>query len=158
MSRKEKHIDLSESEQSRLLRESKYHQKPEHREKCRAILLNHAGVSITQVADHLKINYVTIGKWLIAWETRKFDSLDRKKGQGRKAILTLTNSTHVESLDKAVEMHRQNVKGIQAELINSLQIPMSSDTVKRFLKKIIIHGRTGGPDVPDAVRIRPKTR
>lgn len=153
MSRKRKHIDLSESEQSALLKGSKYHEKSQYREKCRVILLNHAGVSITQIADHLKISHITVGRWLIAWQIRKFDSLDRQKGQGRKAILTLTNSAHVVSLDKAVEIHRQNVKGIQTELINSLQIPMGSDTVKRFLKKIVIHG-----DVPDAVRILPKTR
>ena len=153
MSRKQKHIDLSESEQGTLLRDSKYHQKPEHRERSRAILLNHAGVSIKQIADHLKVSHITVGKWLIAWEHYKFDSLDRKKGQGRRSILIITNSVHVETLDKAVEIHRQNVKGIQAELIKSLEMPMSSETVKRFLKKIIIHG-----DASDAVRIHRKTK
>lgn len=140
MSRKEKHIALSESEQATLLQESKYHEKPQYREKCRAILLNHAGVSIKQVAQHLRISHISIGKWLIAWENYKFNSLARKQGQGRKPILSVTNAAHVELLDKAVEVHRQNVKGIQTELINSLETPMSSATVKRFLKKIIIHG------------------
>jgi len=153
MSRKEKHIVLSEPQESRLLQESKYHEKPQHREKCRAILLNHAGVSINQIAQHLKVNHITIGKWLIAWETYQFDSLDRKKGQGRKSILMITNSAHVETLDKAVETHRQNIKGIQTELIKALQTSMSTDTVKRFLKKIIIHG-----DASDAVRTRVKIK
>lgn len=153
MSRKEKHIDLSESEENRLLQASKYHEKSQYREKCRAILLNHAGVSIKQIAQHLKISHITIGKWLIAWQEYQFDSLARKKGQGRKPILTIANSAHVETLDKAVEIHRQNVKGIQTELIKELQTTMSTDTVKRFLKKIIIHG-----DASDAVRIQPKIK
>ena len=153
MSRKEKHIDLSESEQDTLLKESKYHEKPQYREKCRAILLNHAGVSIKQIAQHLRISHISVGKWLMAWEKHKFSSLGRKKGQGRKPILSVTNAVHVELLDKAVEVHRQNVKGIQTELINSLETPMSSDTVKRFLKKIIIHGA-----VSAVVPIQRKTR
>ena len=73
----------------------------------------------------------------MAWEKDKFNSLARKKGQGRKAILSVRNSIHVELLDKAVETHRQDVKGIQTELINSLETPMSTDTVKRFLKKLL---------------------
>ena len=153
MSRKEKHIDLSESEENKLLQASKYHEKPQYREKCRAILLNHAGVSIKHIAQHLKISHITVGKWLIAWEEYQFDSLDRKKGQGRKLILSVTNSAHVETLDKAVEIHRQNIKGIQTELIKELQTAMSTDTVKRFLKKIIIHG-----DASDVVRIQPKIK
>ena len=153
MSRKEKHITLSELEQSTLLKESKYHEKPQYREKCRAILLNYTGVSIKQIAQHLKISHISIGKWLMGWEKDKFDSLARKKGQGRRPILSITNSAHVELLDKAVELHRQNIKGIQTELINSLETPMSSDTVKRFLKKIIIHG-----DVSAGVGIQHKTK
>ena len=46
MSRREKHIELSEQEYTKLLEESKCHVKPEYREKCRALLMNHAGVSI----------------------------------------------------------------------------------------------------------------
>ena len=140
MSRREKHIELTEPEYDRLLKESKYHEKPEYREKCRALLLNHAGISIKQVAGHLKMSHVTIGNWLMGWEIDKFDSLARKKGQGCKPILVATNSTHIDLLDKAVGIHCQDVKGIKAELIKSLGKPMSNETVKRFLKKIIIHG------------------
>lgn len=153
MSRREKHIELSELEHERLLRESKYHEKPEYREKCRALLLNRAGVSITQVSVHLEMNKMTIGKWMKAWEKEKFDSLARKKGQGCKPILTLTNSTHTDLLDKAVNIHRQDVKSIKVALVEALGKPMSTETVKRFLKKIIIHG--GACDVAP---IQHKTR
>ena len=140
MSRKRKYIELSELEHDKLLRESKYHEKPEYREKCRALLLNYAGVSIKQVAGHLDMSHITVGNWLMAWEKNKFDSLARKKGQGCKPILVATNSVHIDLLDKAVVTHRQNVKGIKAELVSALGKPMSTETVKRFLKKIIIHG------------------
>lgn len=83
----------------------------------------------------------------------KFDSLARKKGQGCKPILTLTNSTHTDLLDKAVNIHRQDVKSIKVALVEALGKPMSTETVKRFLKKIIIHG--GACDVAP---IQHKTR
>jgi len=55
----------------RLLRESKYHDKPEYRLKCRALLLNRAGIAIKQVALHLDLHHITIGNWLTAWEKYK---------------------------------------------------------------------------------------
>ncbi len=154
MSRKEKHIDLTESDQNTLLRESKYHLKPEYRERCRAILLNHAGVSIQQVATHLQVSHITVGNWLRAWETSRFSSLARKVGQGRKPILTVTNALHTDVLDKAVEAHRQDVKAIQAELIQSLEVPMSTDTVKRFLKKLLFMATHPAVYAPSAKQSR----
>jgi len=153
MSRKNKRIDLTESERITLREGSKYHPKPEFREKCHGLLLNHAGVTIQQIATHLEVNHNTVGNWIKAWEHTGIAGLNRKNGQGRKLILSVRNSTHTQILDKAVEAHRQNVKAIQAELIKELDKPMSSDTVKRFLKKIIIPG-----GVSVAVRTKVKTK
>ena len=153
MSRKEKHICLTESEQITLQQGAKYHPKPEFREKCRALLLNQAGVAIKQVATHLAVNPNTVGNWIMGWEEVGIVGLNRKLGQGRNPILTLTNLGHIQLLDKAVEAHSQNVKAIQAELVNELATPMSSDTVKRFLKKIIIHA-----DASAGVRIKARIK
>ena len=89
----------------------------------------------------------------MAWEEVGIVGLNRKVGQGRNPILNLSNSNHIQVLDKAVEIHSQNVKAIQAELVKELNTPMSSDTVKRFLKKIIIHGDASGA-VPIKVRTK----
>lgn len=135
MSRKEKHIDLNEPEQITLRKGAKYHLKSEFREKCRALLLNQAGVTIKQIATHLDVNHNTVGNWINAWETVGIVGLNRKLGQGRIPIMSVTNSNHIQHLDKAVDTHAQNVKAIQAELVKELNTPMSSDTVKRFFKK-----------------------
>lgn len=153
MSRKEKHIDLIESEQITLREGAKYHAKVEFREKCRALLLNQAGVTMRQIATHLDVNHNTVGNWIKAWEIAGIVGLNRKAGQGRSPILSVTNTSHIQQLDKAVEAHSQNVKAIQADLIQQLNTPMSSDTVKRFLKKIIIHGDASG-----GVRIKARTK
>lgn len=153
MSRKEKHIDLNKSEQITLREGSKYHPKVEFREKCRALLLNQAGVTIKQIATHLDVNHNTVGNWINTWQTTGIVGLNRKIGQGRNPILSVTNLKHIEQLDKAVEIHSQNVKAIQAELVKELNTAMSSDTVKRFLKKIVIHG-----DASAVVRMKAKIK
>lgn len=153
MSRKEKHIDLIESELITLREGAKYHPKVEFRQKCRALLLNQAGVTMKQIATHLDVNHNTVGNWITIWETAGIVGLSRKLGQGRNPILSVTNASHIHHLDKAVDTHSQNVKAIQAELVKELNTPMSSDTVKRFLKKIIIHGDVSG-DVPIKANIK----
>jgi transposase len=85
------------------------------------------------------VNKNTICNWIKVWDKNGVAGLARKNGQGRKQILSISNKKHTEILDKAVESHYQNIKAIQSDLVKELAIPMSSDTVKRFLKKIIIH-------------------
>lgn len=140
MSRKEKHIKLTDMEKFTLQQGAKHHSKAEFREKCRGLLLNQAGVTIKQVATHLSVNHNTVGNWIKAWENFGIAGLQRKIGQGRTPILKVTSPDHVKALAKAVDAEAKNVKLIQANLIEALNMPMSSDTVKRFLKKIIIPG------------------
>ena len=135
MSRREKHIELTDTEIFTLQQGAKHHPKTEFREKCRGLLLNQAGVTIEQIATHLSVNHNTIGNWIIAWEELGIVGLHRKTGQGRIPILKVTSSIHIEALAKAVDANAQNVKIVQAELIKALNTPMSTDTVKRFLKK-----------------------
>ena len=132
MSRKEKHIELTETERLTLREGSKYHPKPEFRVKCHGLLLNHTGMSFKAIATHLNINHNTVGSWVKTWETVGIAGLCRKNGQGRKLILSISNTVHTDLLDKTVETYRQNVKAIRAELVKELAIPMSTDTVKRF--------------------------
>src|ERR1700712_3602226 len=123
MSRKEKHIDLTESELITLREGVKHHPKVEFREKCRALLLNQAGVTMKQIATHLDVNHNKVGNWINTWETAGIVGLNRKIGQGRNPILSVTNASHIQHLDKAVDMHSQNVKAIQAELVKEINTP-----------------------------------
>lgn len=140
MSRKEKHIALTETERLTLREGSKYHPKPEFRVKCQGLLLNHTGMGFKAIATHFGVNHNTVGNWVKAWETVGIAGLCRKNGQGRKLILSINNALHRDLLDKTVATHRQNVKAIRSELVKELARPMSSDTVKRFLKKILTVG------------------
>jgi hypothetical protein len=57
MSRKQRYIELSESEQATLREGSKYHSKHEFRERCQALLLSKKGWSIQQLAEHFEVVY-----------------------------------------------------------------------------------------------------
>jgi hypothetical protein len=87
--------------------------------------------------------------WLRAWQEQGLVGLIRQKGQGRKPILSLTNTAHQQALIKAVDNHYQDADRIKVELEQVIGQPMSRDTVKRFLKKTII------PGIVSAERLNP---
>jgi transposase len=132
MSRKQRYIELSESEQATLREGSKYHSKHEFRERCQALLLSKKGWSIQQLAEHFEVVPHTIGHWFNDWETRGLVGLMRHSGQGRKTILRLDNQAHTQALEKAVDQSYQDVGRIKVELETQLKLEMSNDTVKRF--------------------------
>jgi transposase len=137
MSRKQRYIALIESEQITLRLGSNYHVKHEFRQRCQALLLSNKGWSIKQLAEHLEVGVHSISNWFNDWESSGLVGLMRQKGQGRKAILRLDNQEHTQALEKAVDAYYQDVGRIKAELETQLQLEMSNDRVKRFLKKII---------------------
>lgn len=145
MSRRKRYIKFIESAEETTLKEGfSHHPKAEFRQKANALLMSHKGLSIDFIAHFCDVNINTVGKWFTAWEKEGIVGLMRQSGQGRKPILKVSNAEHIEALDKAVETHYQDVKGIQKALESQLQTPMSQDTVKRFLKKIITHGAEYG--------------
>jgi transposase len=140
MGRKKKHIELSESERVTLREGSKHHSKFEFRLRCQAILLNHSGLGQYEVAHHLGVTTVTVFNWFSCWNKHGLMGLLRKKGQGRKQILSINNEQHLTLLASIVKKHNQSIKAIQSEFVKELSLPMSTDTVKRFLKKTILAG------------------
>ena len=87
-------------------------------------------MTIKQIATHPSVNHNTVGNWIMAWEELGIAGLYRKIGQGRVPILNITSSIHVEALANAVKDNAQNVKIVQAELI---------EVLKRLFK-IAFHG------------------
>jgi transposase len=145
MSRRKRYIKLIGTAEEQTLKEGfSHHPKAEFRQKANALLMSHNGLSIAFIAQFCDVNINTIGRWFTAWEQEGIVGLMRQRGQGRKPILKVNNKDHIAALDKAVESHYQDVKGIQKALESQLQSPMSQDTVKRFLKKIITHGAEYG--------------
>lgn len=140
MSRTKRCISLSDTEKLTLQEAIKNHPKHEFRRACQALLWSHKGFSAKEVAGHTEVSQHSVGKWLSLWQEQGLVGLMRQKGQGRKPILSLTNSLHQQALNRAVTAHYQDAERIKTDLQTALGKSMSRDTVKRFLKKIIIAG------------------
>jgi transposase len=153
MSGHKRYLKLIEAEEITLKEGLSHHPKAEFRQRANALLMSHSGLSIAFISKFNDVNINTVGRWFTCWEKEGIVGLMRQVGQGRKPILKLSNTEHIAALDKAVETHYQDVKGIQMALESQLQTPMSQDTVKRFLKKIITHGAEYG-----VVRTKGKTK
>lgn len=150
MSRQKRCITLSDAEQLTLREAIKNHPKHEFRRCCQALLWSHKGCSAKEVAEQAEVSQHSVGKWLTSWQEQGLVGLMRQKGQGRKPILSLTNPAHQLHLSKAVSAHYQDAERIKADLQTALGQSMSRDTVKRFLKKMIIAGDAfGGPPNPN---------
>jgi transposase len=154
MGRKKRYVKFIEETEEITLKEGLlHHPKPEFRQRANALLMSHQGLDITFIAKFSDVNLNTVGRWFTSWEEEGVAGLMRRSGQGRKPLLKVDNSEHIAALDQAVDKHYQDVKGIKMELESQLQSPMSTDTVKRFLKKIITHGVEYG-----VVRTKDKTK
>lgn len=154
MSRQKRCISLSDTEQLTLREAIKNHPKHEFRRVCQALLWSHKGYSAKEVARHTEVSQHSVGKWLTSWQELGLAGLMRQKGQGRKPILSLTNPVHQHHLTKAVAAHYQDAQRIKADLQTALGQAMSHDTVKRFLKKIIIAGdASDGPPNPSRIHL-----
>ena len=133
-------IELTDSELFTLREGIKQHPKYEFRRACQALLWSHKKWAAKTIAVELEICPQTVGNWLTAWQEEGLVGLMRQKGQGRKPILSLTNTTHQQALSTAVDNHYQDANRIKTELEQIIGQPMSRDTVKRFLKKTVTLG------------------
>lgn len=135
---RKRNINLTDLEQLTLQEGLKNHPKHEFRRATQALLWNAKGWAVKTIAQALEVCPQSVSKWITAFEGHGLVGLMRQKGQGRKPILSLTNDTHQQALNKAVAAHYQDAGRIQADLQVALGQPMSRDTVKRFLKKTLM--------------------
>jgi transposase len=130
-------VKLTEAELATLREGHKNHLQFQFRNRCQCLLLSHQGTTVAQLSKLFEISEITVYSWFDRWEKKGLSGLMNKPGRGRKAILSLQNSTHVKSVKSAVGKNPQSVKQVVAELETALDTEMSTDTVKRFLKNLV---------------------
>lgn len=151
---KKRYIQLSEAEELTLRSGVKNHPKSEFRRKCQALLLSHRGLAMRQICEVLEVSQTSLCSWFSQWEAKGICGLQRSKGQGRKPILRVEEAAHQKALVRAQTAHYQDVKSIQSALIKELKLGMSTDTVKRFLKKIITPGAASAATLKRGSKLR----
>ena len=136
MSRKKRFIRLTETEIITLKEGHKNGGQYQFRDRCQCLLLSHQGHTTKQLKAIFKVSLPTIYSWFNRWELNGIAGLLNRPGQGRKAKLSLDNAHHVNLLDQLVDANYQDVGRIRDELEKALDLTLSKDTVKRYLKKI----------------------
>jgi transposase len=94
------------------------------RTRCRMILLKSEKRSSLEVAAVLGCCEIVVNDWLRRYE--------------EEGILSTQNPRHLQTVKTEIASHPQSVKTVIAKLEQDLDLTMHPDTLKRFLKKLVI--------------------
>ncbi len=138
-------VKLSEAELVTLQEGHKNGSQFQFRNRCQCLVFSHQGRTVSELAQFFEVSQITIYGWFDRWESVGLVGLLNKPGRGRKPILSLQNPTHIESVKTAVKKNAQSIKAMVAELETALETEMSVDTVKRFLKNLVLATHASAP-------------
>ena len=142
MSRKKRYIEkLTDKEIKDLHAGFKNGKSHTCRSRCKSILLSHEGWQCSAIADFFGVALVTVYKWLDRWESGGMANLLDKAGRGRKPILDLSKSAHVELVNKVIDESPGNIRKALSRIEEELDVSMSRKTLKRFLKNLSGDGK-----------------
>jgi len=140
MSRKKRFIQLSETEVMTLEEGHKNGKQHQFRDRCQCLLLSNKGLDTNELSTIFKLSLITIYHWFNRWDLNGIAGLMNRPGQGRKAKLSLDNEQHVKVLEQVAQENYQDVERIRDQLEKKFDLTLSTDTVKRYLKKITFDG------------------
>ena len=135
MSRPIKTINLDENEQLTLEAGLGNHSKREFRQRCQMLLLSHKGQWARQISFLLDTSYQSVINCFAHWQQGGLVGLMRRRGQGRKAKLSLVDQQQLKAI---VSQHRPSARLAAAQLQQELSIGLHPETLRRFLKSITI--------------------
>lgn len=127
-------IELAEKQRQEL--DSGYRSGKSHafRQRCQVVLLKSAGRSSVEVGQIVKMNPVTVNKWLSRYQAAGIGGLTTRPGQGRKPLLEPARD--LEQVRQVVVAERQRLSQAKLLLEQQLGKEFSLKTLKRFLKKL----------------------
>ena len=120
------------------------------------VLLKSEKRTSMEVADFLVCCEVAVNNWLARYQAEGVDGLKTRAGRGRPPILSRQKPEHLEKVKAEIKKHPNSVKTVVAKLEADLDLSMHPETLKRFLKKMVIdsvaheRGSNRGKWVPSA--------
>jgi len=105
----------------------------QERTRSHAILLSSDGKSNSELAEIFTVAQRTVFQWFEDFRKKGLKSLTMQAGRGRKTLLN--KEEHKEVIKKLIETYPHQPKKAYAMTLEQLQIQMSYETFKRFLKK-----------------------
>lgn len=135
---KKKIVSLSNQQQAEL--EKGYRKGKSHcfRQRCQMILLKAENRTSLEVGEFLGVCEVVVNNWLKRFEAEGIKGLETRAGRGRPPILSQQNAAHIQKVKDEIKKHPNSVKTVVAVLEDDLDLVMHPETLKRFLKKMVI--------------------
>ena len=135
---KKKIVSLSNQQQAEL--EKGYRKGKSHcfRQRCQMILLKAENRTSLEVGEFLGVCEVVVNNWLKRFEAEGIKGLETRAGRGRPPILSQQNAAHLQKVKAEIKKHPNSVKTVVAVLAADLDLAMHPETLKRFLKKMVI--------------------
>jgi transposase len=128
-------IITNEKVLDKLVELKKYGFSKQERYRSHAMLLSNSGKKIKEIAKIFEVTNKTVYNWIDEWDKCGIDSIYRKKGAGRKPLLT--SELHKEIIKKHIEDYPHQPKKAYALTLKEINIKVSYKTFKRFLKKYL---------------------
>lgn len=130
-------INIELNEQQRAELENGYRNGKTHvfRLRCQMVLLKAEGRKSKEVEGILGSCEQSVNTWLWRYKSEGIKGLQTKPGQGRVAILQVSQDGA--SVRLSVAQHRQRISQARAELEESLGKKFSEKTLRRFLKNCV---------------------
>lgn len=135
---KKKIVILSDEQQTELDKGYRKGKNHAFRERCHLILLKSENRTSEEVAEILDCCEMSVNNWQKRYEKQGIKGLETRPGRGRRPILSQQNPEHLRKAQKEIKCHPNSVKTVVAALEEDLGLMMHPETLKRFLKKMVI--------------------
>ena len=135
---KTKIVELNEEQRAGLEKGYKNGKNHAFRTRCRMVLLKSEKRTSVEVADFLGCCEVAVNNWVVRYEEEGLEGLKTRKGRGRPPILSQQNEEHLQKVKTEIAKHPNSVKTVVARLAEDLALSVHPETLKRFLKKMVI--------------------
>ena len=112
---------------------SKHGKSLQERRRSHALILSHKGHTKREIALFLQVTQRSVFLWLKEFKERGIESLKARSGRGRKTKLSPQNDKEI--VKKHIESYPNQPKKAYALTLQEIDIDISYDTFKRFLKK-----------------------
>ena len=120
----------------KLLAISKNGKSKQERVRAHALVLSNDGRKSQEIADIFDVTQRTVFQWFKDFKELGLNSLIIQSGRGRKTKLSVEKD--LETVKKHIEAHPHQPKRAYALTLEEIDIKISYNTFKRFLKKHLI--------------------
>lgn len=135
---KTKVIELSAEQRAALERGYRKGKSHAFRVRCQMILLKSEKRSSLEVGEILGCREIVINNWLRRHKAEGIKGLETRPGRGGEPKLSTRNPLHLQTVKVEIAKHPQSVRTVVARLEEESDLAMHPDTLKRFLKKLVI--------------------